>query len=376
MRVGRQTETAGLRPATIDLLRIMLIVLMISIHIPWKVDPAIGAGIKQFISGGGWTVLPFDPVQHGMLWLRLGLAGGSVSMLTIISAWLMVSSLERRGALQILHGKTQSLLKPYLGWCIAFGLAFVAVRGDWPGLGAIFGIGRWPLNFPLHFLLDLFLVSAIFLFAYPLLRGRSWTMAAFGFLLGGYTLYAGSGVADFGANGMSLLPRAAIVFLFFVGAASHQLLDRLFRAPERLTSAPVLAGLGLLVAGFSYVKLMNNMVVPEVSPIVAGLLFLLDCAGRLVAGLFMLGVAMRLTMWRPIRVNRKMPFRIFCSHAIMLFLLTELRLFAKIGSDDLLVFFAIYALAVGFGVLVHLGMEWIGRRRVATLAARQPMAKG
>lgn len=374
----QKEEKAGhgqFRSKTIDLFRITLIILMVSIHVPWMVDPILRDEVVAAFTGGGWPTLPFDPVQHVMLWLRLGLAGGAVSALTIISAWLTIASLERRGALNVAHAKLQALMKPYLGWCLMFAFVFVVVTGNMPRLGAVFGIGRWPLNFPLHFLLDLFISTLILLVLYPLLRGRPWAALAFAFLLGGYALYGGSGAADFGANTVSLLPRATILFLFFVGVASCGLYKRLFRSPERLAAWPMIGGLVVLTVGFSYVKLASNMLMPQISPLAAGGLFLVDCVGRLSGGLLILMLVMRAMLWRPVQVERKMAFRIFCSHAIALLVLTETGAFTRLGSDDLLVYCTVYGLAVGFGLLVHFGMEWAGRRR-ASVAARQPMIEG
>lgn len=368
------------RQQVIDGLRLVLIVLMIAIHIPWNVDPAIPAALVALVRDGRATALPFDPVQHMMIWLRFGLAGGAVSLLTVISAWLTIVSLEKRGKWSVARSKAKSLMRPYIVWCALYALVSMRLTGVLPGFDAIFGIGRWPLNFPLHFLIDLFEATLIFVAFYPLLRGRPGIALVFAFLLGGYALYAGSGVGDYGANAASPLPRAAILFIFFLGAAIFPLYRRLFekRSVDRLTAPSTLALLALVAILCSYVKLIDNALAADAGPLAGGAIFLVECGARLAGGMLILALVMLAMRRRPFSVNRRLPFRIFASHGIALLALSRLPLFAELMDDRLGVFFLVYAAALGFGLTVHgfaEGAAWLGRLATRTPEAEKPAGK-
>lgn len=149
----RFDEAMSLR---IDLVRLIAVCAIVFIHVP----PA-PAGT------------PFEPLFR---FLGDGLFRVSVPVLTTISGYMFFRSWGRLDPGAILRRKAQSLLLPLLIWNLPLILVLVVLQsqgmatgfriglhpfdpGSW--LDAAFGLTAYPLNFPLHFLRDLFAVSLI-----------------------------------------------------------------------------------------------------------------------------------------------------------------------------------------------------------------------
>lgn len=184
----------------IDLVRLLCVCAIVFIHIP----PA-PAGT------------PLEPLFR---FLSDGIFRVSVPVLTTISGYMFFRSWGRRDPGTTLWRKAQSLILPLLIWNLPLVLALFALQ--WHGmatgfrlelhpfeprswLDATFGLTAYPLNFPLHFLRDLFAVSLIGTAAGAIFVRAPWLILAIAFV---------NVILDL--EGMMVL-RNSMIFNFFLG---------------------------------------------------------------------------------------------------------------------------------------------------------------
>src|SRR5690606_12222207 len=144
----------------IELLRPLLIMLMCWAHIP-------------FIYAYGSASLSEPQTLLGPFF-RDVISRGAVPVLTVISGYLAYYSFNRKSYLRFAGDKTRRVFLPFVLWnFILLGVLWVffhyggyvineeilAIENRNDVLRAILGINRLPINQPLYFLRDLFLVS-------------------------------------------------------------------------------------------------------------------------------------------------------------------------------------------------------------------------
>jgi succinoglycan biosynthesis protein ExoH len=157
--MNRIDEDLGDRIAALRFLMVAGIVLM---HIPPGTLPG----------GVAPVIVWLDEISKG------GLFRGGVPVLTAISGYLLFRSALDQAPLRLLRKKTGRLLVPLILWNLPLvvalyilqasgGLAFYEDRLElyplrlWPLLQATIGLTDYPLNYPLHFLRDLFVLALL-----------------------------------------------------------------------------------------------------------------------------------------------------------------------------------------------------------------------
>ena len=383
MQVRESVSESVVRSRLVDMFRVVVVVLMVSVHVPYTLKLP---ELATLYGGVSWHSLSLTLAELGfllrenlMLFLKSGLGRGAVAALTLVSAWFVMEGLERRNAVDVARNRLVSMGLPYVFWAVAYlmiagGIAGANVNYRW--LEKIFGIGIWPYNYPLHFVFDICFATVVFLALHTLGLRNRWMVALAGVALCLVTLLWGENANRFGDNGMSLMPRSSIVLLFFLGVATHGVWKRLFEPSvlRAISSNGVLAGLVLATLLSAHFLEYYNIAVPK-DPTARGvLLFALTIPARLICGFLVFAALARVAVSSeaPAQVSRKLGFRIFCSHLIAV---TVLLHFIPDGFETgcpLALFVLVYAGCVGFGVAVHYAIEAVSRLRFspATLLAR------
>jgi len=144
----------------ISVLRPLLIVLVVSAHVPWTLYNPVGKDVDFTF----WNFL--------RLALTAVMSPIGMPLLSVISGFLVVLSFEKYGLLTLLKKKTSRILVPMVVWNFAFAtLIYWAQSHAWEsrpdlplfngGLGAwlnaLLAIDTVPANGPLYFLRELFL---------------------------------------------------------------------------------------------------------------------------------------------------------------------------------------------------------------------------
>lgn len=196
-----QLKTYSSRFASI---RLILILLVVYVHFPLEMSPAdAGVLLPALIAKG--TFLRF-----------------SVLVLTVISGFIMFTKRQDQGGWTTINKKISTLLVPFL----VFNLSLVALlylgqqfhlikgqrldlsNGDWRvWCDAVFACTTRPVNYPLYFLKDLFVVSVICIVASPMIRRYPV-----------FCIIAAALVVQFDADGYLIL-RTRMLLAFLIGAA-------------------------------------------------------------------------------------------------------------------------------------------------------------
>jgi hypothetical protein len=269
---------------------------------------------------GGEQMSRLAETNQGVVrWSVVELFGrASVPLLTMVSGWLVASSLAKRGSRAFLTGKTHAVLAPMLLWnAIALLVVMSASRAGWI-IGPLSGdlkffannllslTGGADINVQMTFLRDLFLC----MLAAPLLvrlssRSLGLLMAATAvWVIGGWQLY--------------LLLRPSILIFFIAGmlAPRHGLAEAAARlAPWQaalpfLLIAPVKIGLSLAMDGRGGLDLHLIAAVDLVTRAAVALL-----VWRLAIGLARRPVGARLLGLE------RYAFFLFCSHLLFMWLI-------------------------------------------------------
>lgn len=363
------------------------------------VSPAIGLARLICILGivyvHGWTGLGGEQMaelaatpQGIGRWTVVELFGrAAVPLLTMVSGWLVASSIEKRGAATFLSGKARAILLPMLLWnLIAVGVVTSAAQAGLI-IGPYAGDLRWmadnllgltragDVNVQMAFLRDLFLC----MLAAPLLvrlRGRwlALVMAiAIIWVIGAWNLY--------------LLLRPSILLFFIAGilARRHGIAERVAGWSPWQAALPF-----LIILPF---KIGLSVVMDGIGGLDTHLLASVDLVMRAAVALLVWRLAIGLVR-RPI--GRKLleleryAFFLFCSHLLFMWLVApEIGLLTgTMGSTAWLVVFVVQPiLALGFAILLARATEAVapfaadllsggrlGRDQIAMPAAR-PLAQ-
>jgi hypothetical protein len=332
----------------IRIARGLCIFFMTFVHVP----PGIAENVYDREAG-------FFDLIYFILSRMAGLS--SVSLLSVVSGYFIVSSLAKAGILPLFRSKMKTLVVPLLCWNLVM-LALLGVYGlltgkwhdmpDFTALGiadALFALTGWPLDVPLWFLRDLFVCCLFSPLLYAALKRLPVATIA---LLVVYTL--------FGEN-LYVLQRPQLMLFFGLGmwlriaGADEQAVDRIARP----------LNIGLIVMTVVFLTLRVQRI----------LLGEMDDALRLTLDT-LLRIGMAAGFWMLTDLIRKSPlatgflrfepyaFFLFCSHAILFHFASIIfrRFFGNYGSDLFpITFFALPCLAVVGAVI---GLQVINGSRL------------
>jgi surface polysaccharide O-acyltransferase-like enzyme len=332
----------------IRIARGLCIFFMTFVHIP----PGIAENVYDRDAG-------FFDLVYFALSRMVGLS--SVSLLSVVSGYFIVSSLAKVGTRSLFVSKLKTLVVPLAAWnllMLALLTLYGLLRGKWqdmpdftvPGMAdALFALTQWPLDVPLWFLRDLFVCC---LFS-PLLHvALKRVPIATILLLIAYTLFG---------EDLYVLQRPQLMLFFALGmwlrisSTAESVIDAMAR---RLVP-------GLIVMVGLYLALrMANVLFGEMDDT---LRLTLDTLLRITmaAGFWLLTDLIRRSrlaggfLW-----FEPYAFFLFCSHAILFHFAAIVfrRFFGNYGSDLFAVtFFVLPCLAV---ICAVIGLQVISRSRL------------
>ncbi len=331
----------------IRIARGLCIVSMTFVHVP----PGVGGNVFDRDAGA------FDLVYFALSRM-VGLS--SVSLLSVVSGYFIVSSLARAGMQRLVLSKVKTLVVPLAVWnllMLALLVLYGLLRGKWqdlpdftlPGMAdALFAFTGWPLDVPLWFLRDLFVCCLFSPLLYVALKRVP--MATI-LLLVAYTLFG---------EDLYLLQRPQLMLFFALG-----MWLRLSRAAEPAidrTARWLVPGLAVMTALYLALRI-ENVLFGEMNDV---LRLTLDTLLRITmaAGFWLLTEAIRRSRFAAGFLRfEPYAFFLFCSHAILFhFAAIPLRrLFGNFGSDLFAItYFALPCLAVAGAVI---GLQFINRSR-------------
>ena len=330
----------------IRIARGLCIFFMTFVHVPPGLEENVGRDIGVF-----------DLVCFALSRM-VGLS--SVSLLSVVSGYFIVSSLAKAGTGPLFLSKLKTLVVPLAAWNLLT-LALLAfyglLRGKWqdmpdltvPGMAdALFALTEWPLDVPLWFLRDLFVCCLFSPLLYVALKR---VPVATILLLVAYTLFG---------EDLYVLQRPQLMLFFALG-----MWLRISRTAE-----PVIDGLarrllpGLIVMAALYMVLKVEDV--SFGDMHDTLRLTLDTLLRITmaAGFWLLTDVVRRSRFATAFLRfEPYAFFLFCSHAILFHFAAMVfrRFFGNYGSDLFAItFFTLPCLAV---VAAVIGLQAINGSR-------------
>ena len=332
----------------IRIARALCIFFMTFVH----VQPGIAENVYDRDAG-------FFDIVYFILTRLVGLS--SVSLLSVVSGYFIVSSLLKVGTAKLIVSKFKTLIVPLVAWnalMLALLIAYALLTGhrqdlptpDVAGIAnAFLAITQWPLVVPLWFLRDLFVCCLFSPILYVALKRFP---AATIVVLVAFTLFG---------EDLYLLQRPQLMLFFGLGmwfriaGSSEQAIDRI--------AGFLTIGLIVMVAVFLTIRI-ERILIAE-----------MDDTLRLTLDT-LLRVTMAAGVWRLTELLRKSPladlfmkfepyaFFLFCSHAILFNFggIIFRRFFGNYGSDLFPVtFFVLPFLAVLAAVI---GLQIINRSKL------------
>jgi hypothetical protein len=301
----------------------------------------------------------FFDIVYFVLTRMMGLS--SVSLLSVVSGYFIVSSLLKAGAGSLTVSKFKTLVVPLVAWnllMLVLLAAYGVLSGNWKDMpefsplgmaNALLAVTEWPLVVPLWFLRDLFVCCLFAPLLYPVLRRFpiATILALVAFTLLGENLY--------------ILQRPQLMLFFGLGmwlrisAADEEAIDR--------------------VAGFLAIGLFAMVAIFLALRIERILLSDMDDTLRLTLDT-LLRVTMAAGFWKLTEFVRRSAlselfmrfepyaFFLFCSHAILFNFggIIFRRAFGNYGSDLFpITFFTLPCLAV---VAAIIGLNVINRSAI------------
>ena len=350
-RSASAPKPTGVAPVTssvsdrIKIARTLCIFFMTFVH----VQPGIAENVYDRAIG------VFD-IVYFILTRMVGLS--SVSLLSVVSGYFIVSSLLKAGARPLMASKVKTLVVPLVAWNLLMFVLLVAyglMRDKWQDMpdatplgiaNAFLALTEWPLNVPLWFLRDLFVCC---LFSPLLYAGLKRFPVA--------TLAALVVFTIFGEN-LYILQRPQLMLFFGigmwlrVGATSEQKIDRV--------AGWLTLGLVVMAAVFLTIR-VERILLGEMD---RTLWLTLDTLLRItMAAAFwrLTGLMRKSSLAEPFMRLEPYAFFLFCSHAILFNFagIVFRRFFGNYGSDLFpITFFTLPVLAV---VAAVIGLQVINR---------------
>ncbi|MHA6686704.1 acyltransferase family protein [Mesorhizobium sp. A556] len=331
----------------IRIARGLCIFFMTFVHIP----PGIADNVYDRDAG-------FFDLVYFALSRMVGLS--SVSLLSVVSGYFIVSSLAKIGTGSLFLSKLKTLVVPLAAWnllMLALLTVYGLLRGKWqdmpdftvPGMAdALFALTQWPLDVPLWFLRDLFVCC---LFSPLLFVALKRVPIATILLLFAYTLFG---------EDLYVLQRPQLMLFFALG-----MWLRISRTAESSVDAMarrLVPGLIVMVGLYLALRLAN-VLFGEMDDT---LRLTLDTLLRITmaAGFWLLtGLIRRSRLAAGFVWFEPYAFFLFCSHAILFHFAAIVfrRFFGDYGSDLFAVtFFVLPCLAV---ICAVIGLQVISRSR-------------
>jgi hypothetical protein len=317
----------------IKIARTLCIFFMTFVHIP--------PGIPE--NAGNDELGVFD-IVYFIFTRMVGLS--SVSLLSIVSGYFIVSSLLKAGTQQLIVSKVRTLVLPLVAWNILLFVLYAAYGllsdnwQNWPepsllGIAnAFLAITEWPLDIPLWFLRDLFVCCLFSPFLYWGLRRFP---AAVILALVAFTLFG---------EGLHVLQRPQLVLFFGLGMwlriadAGEDGIERTAR----------LLAIGLIgMAAIFLAILIERVLFSEMNGQLRQMLDTLLRLTMAAAFWWLTGLIRKSPLAGPFMGFEPYAFFLFCSHAIFFFFaaIPFRWVFGNYGSDLFpITFFTLPFLAV------------------------------
>jgi len=286
----------------------------------------------------------------------------SSPLLGLFSGYFAVRNLEDRPYSDVVSKRFRSLYMPAVLWsAIYFAVRMAAAlaasfMGDGSHLrtelddltfNSFFGITSWPLNGPLHYLIDLFkcvLFVPVFLFVLDRLGRKGYVVAVLSF----FALFIAFDFNHYssGFNNHNILPRADLFLFFSVGVyARHiwggdimQTLERF--ALHRRALIVLVAAIFLLGSlHWRWLTEFDNAFVVW-SGILLGIVVRISGCLLIVSGLHLIALVAE----KGIVIPESLTFRYFCTHMITFFVVKNVTLITM--GDNLAWSFRVLLFAV------------------------------
>lgn len=345
----------------LDIFRLTAILGVIFVHIPYAY-PALSMdnGAVTYFS----SVLDMPWSDKLVLFMQYGIGRVASPALSIISAWLLMKSLDGgRGVTSLLKKKAGTLLVPYYIWNFIALAVFVGAKlavGDATAadeyvahyLRDAVPLFQWPLNIPLHFLIDLFIIITIFLLFFRPFSDSPRTMTIIAFACAFIFSVLGKSFSWYGDNASSFLPRVDLTFYFFIGVALYKTGPRIFgekflrilSGTGAMTMLIVTSAIAAPVLYYCY----NMGVAPSWSNI--GLMYL-GLGIRFIFSLLLFSISIALWDSFKRRPPARLAFRLFCAHLILVFLV--LKPLTTMALPESFTFFACFFLITIAGYVMN-----------------------
>lgn len=330
----------------VALARVICIFFMTFVH----VQPGIAENVYDRPAG------LFD-IVYFVLTRLIGLS--SVSLLSVVSGYFVVSSLERAGTLRLAGSKARTLVVPLVSWnvvMLALLFGYGLLSGHWRDMpeptalgiaNAFLAVTEWPLVVPLWFLRDLFVCCLLSPLVVAGLRRAPLLLFA---ALVAYTLFG---------SDLYLMQRPQLLLFFALGmwlriaALDEQAIDRATR--------PLLVGFVVMVAIFLSIRIERVLLGEMDEALRTGLDTLLRIT--MAAAVWQLtGLVRRMRAAPALLWLEPYAFFLFCSHAILFNFggILLRRVFGNYGSDLFAIsfflqpFMALAAAVIGLQIISRL----------------------
>ena len=320
------------RSKAFDLFRVVAIMCVVGTHIPYSVQSL--ATMNSF-SGSVLSLFGADFGEVLVLFFKNGIGRVAAPGLGMVSAWFLMKSLERRSKLHIIKKRAANLLIPFFFWNIVAFVFYVLIyflfgrdELDFSGRpiflvvwDALFNPLEWPVNTTLHYLRDLFFIVSAYLCIHVFLERRFFLTVVLAVFSPVALIYFGASGHWLGDNMLSVLPRADLVFYFLLGIATYRVSDYIFS--ERVVAVLVhpLFTVVLLLLTFVVSRILvfyNNFIPLEPSLVNIGY-FYITLLTRGISFLLLLSVTLSLYSRSKMSMPRKLAFRLFCAHSIVIY---------------------------------------------------------
>lgn len=318
--------------AIINHSRFLAIYLMTMSHMPLSVK--IMNGYVQDFWNMGWA-------EYLVLFTGDGVARISAPLLGLFSGYLAVRSIAKRGAGDLLRTRFRTLLIPAWIWSAAMlALWFVtgALKGDlghWFGIfddygaDAVLGIFRMPVNYSMHYVIDMFKCSLLFVAVEAALRYAERfrpvnapaiyaTLAVIGAAALTFGTLDVASMQQPGLNEENFLVRSDLFLFFFIGIALARGGVSVPSAIEGMVARLTPLQLIGVIAVFTLTAVSWRALVATQSlgPVTLGalLLFAVRISGSVLMACLVVR-ARRVFDW--LDVSSLLAFRLFCIHALV-----------------------------------------------------------
>ncbi len=352
----------------LDIFRLIAILGVIFVHIPYAYPSlSVDSGPQSYLSG----ILDLGWSDKLILFMQYGIGRVASPALSIVSAWLLMKSLDGgRGVTAMLKKKAGTLLTPYYLWNFIALAVFITpklILADGAAAEEYLAhylrdavLIKWPLNTALHYLIDLFIIITMFLLVFRPFSDSPRTMVFIGFACAFVFSVLGKSSYWLGDNALSILPRIDLTFYFFVGVALYRTIPKIFNEKflSALSSTTILTS--LIVASAVTTPILyycyNTGVTASWEQI--GLMYL-GLAIRFIVSLLLFSLSVAL--WESFRKRppSRLAFRLFCSHSIFLF--ATLKFLSLFGLPEPVTFFGCFLLIVAGGYTMNIVLNRLER---------------